>query len=163
MNSTIERARAHLPANFGELSSVSVGGEDVYVFRGLRCQCGNVPGVIGATSSEGDVPFLDPINFTCAKCGVSTVIFDSHRDGYDARLNGSGSYAQGTNPQPTSCEECGNEAAILLCGLSYNIDFEAEGDRDLLAHAEDYFDGIDIIARCNSCDAERHIGAWETA
>jgi hypothetical protein len=47
--------------------------------------------------------------------------------------------------------------------LVYNIDLESEFEPDVVNKAENYFDGIDINARCAACGEQRHIGSWELA
>ena len=132
--------------------------------RTLGCACESPHGTIQASPTGDDqLSFLDPVTFTCAACGRSVVFFDSQRDGYDGRLNDGAAYEQGEASEPSTCQKCGNTSATLLCGLGYNIDFEEEGELDLLPEAQNYFDAIDINGRCGSCGETRHIGSWETA
>ena len=107
--------------------------------------------------------FLDPLSYVCTNCGERLRFFDSARDGYDGLLNGGAAYMQGDAAEATACNKCGQSAAFLKCALAYNVDFEEEGDIDLLANAQDYFDSIDVSVTCSDCGTERHIGSWETS
>lgn len=162
-NSTIERAAAALPANLDGLRELSIKVESVFIYRALACSCGGDGTVLATPSGNDELPFLDPISFSCTACGKSTVFFDSQRDGYDGRLNGGACYEQGTAPQIIPCESCSGSAMALECGLAYNTDFEEEGDIELLDQAPDLFDSIDVNVRCKNCGSVQHVGAWELA
>jgi hypothetical protein len=161
-NSTLRRASANLPDNFAGLRTISTTADSISVSRELGCSCGSDTGTVIATSDDAS-GYLDPVSFRCATCQQTTTFFDSQTDGYDGRLNGGSAYQQGRNPEPTTCSACGSVLAKLECGLAYNIDFEDDGQPELMDDAENYFDGIDISASCAECGERRHIGAWELA
>jgi hypothetical protein len=161
VNSTLEKAATRVPANFDGLRELSIQVDDIFVVREFGCRCGSHSGIVKATPCVEGVPFLDPLEFECPDCGESVRFFDSSLHGYDGRLNGGASYEQGSNASALFCEKCGSETAVLQCGLVYNMDFEEDEEAELLTQAQEYFDSIDVNARCSQCSSVRHIGAWE--
>jgi hypothetical protein len=162
-NTTINKAATVIPANFEGLRELSIQVDDIFVLREFGCRCGSTFGVVKGTPDTEELPFLDPLDFQCCACDVSVRFFDSSIHGYDGRLNGGASYELGDNLSASSCHHCGSEAAVLQCGLAYNSDFEKNDESELFAQAQEYFDSIDVNARCNECGSVRHIGAWELA
>jgi rubredoxin len=163
LNSTLTAARDRLPANFAGLRAVATKVEGNAVIHELACECGGEEGQVKATPDGGDLAYLDPVSFECAKCGNSVTFFDSSRDGYDGRLNDGACYHQGQQPNIVRCQDCGGSSGKLACGLVYNIDFEAEGELESLAEVQDYFDFIEIARRCPSCGVTTYVGQWELA
>jgi hypothetical protein len=165
LNSTIAAARDRLPANFAGLRAILTTVEGIGVTHEFGCRCGGTTGIVRATPVDGESDYLDPVSFECATCGHLAAFFDSSRDGYEGLLNGGACYEQGADPQIVACSLCGNAATALTCELLYNTDFadEDEGQLELLANAQNYFDCINIQVRCPSCNVARPVGQWELA
>lgn len=154
------------PANFEGLATRVTAVDDVTVTRALACQCGGRSGRLTAGSGSPDMPWLDPLIWTCGACGACRDFFDSSRDGYDGRFGHGSAYEQGGERRRIACPSCRSDGLAVSCVLFYNVD-ASELEEDLgperSKHLSDYFDALGVNARCESCKTEFEIGNWELA
>ena len=160
------RAAERQPSNFEGLKTEVIAVDELAVTRAIACACGSRTGRVLAGEQSPELGWLDPLTWICSACERSCNFFDSARDGYDGRFGHGTTYYQATRQEVLSCPECGAQTLEVLCALTYNND-AAELDEalgpDKSEQLSDYFDWLDVNAKCGSCQCRFQIGSWELA
>lgn len=128
----------------------------------LACSCGAERLDILYRQCPDDPRFegvvLDPISTRCPDCGKEAVLFDSTKDGYNAKID-SVSIMQGTSdPVAWKCPSCQSPGRVIVV-YSHTWD---DGE-DIPEDIADWFDWFTLKHQCTKSHELHDVGDWECA
>lgn len=136
--------------------------EYVCGFR-IECSCGEAALQISGPTRDGKT-IADPITVSCRSCGVSSVLFDLQRHGYDSEHGHEyfGIPATGS-PKCWTCGKCKNDTFIAEPSFSYQYESLDEFDGIEESRIPDFFDTFWITMECTKCGELSETDVWECA
>ena len=136
--------------------------DELAVFR-LACRCGSRHWrVLGYPHPEAE--FACPYFLECVACGVSELLFDVGKHGYDAQIDEQCYSIRGSGaPSAIRCESCAGSRFQALPSFSYQIEPIEDLGKEAVASIEDYFDCFGLHVICERCEHQQCAGDYECA
>jgi hypothetical protein len=106
--------------------------------------------------------FIVPLAVTCAKCSVTTPIFDPRSDGYHGEIKSSAGMTGHGPADEFACGACEGRDFDPVVSLQYSLDeADCEESEEIAARPQDFFTSFSLSARCANCGASKPVANYE--